>query len=105
MRARAVSTAARLALLPEVPAMADKIPGYEVLNWYELNGPAGLPGRIIATLHAAMAALLGRPAFQERLSSQGMAPIAMSTPDYAAYIARDRRQWAALVQANGIRAD
>ena len=85
--------------------MADAIPGYEVLNWYGLNGPAGLPAPIIATLHAAMAALLGRSAFQERLSSQGMAPIAMSMPDYVAYIARDRRQWAALVKATGIRAD
>ena len=76
-----------------------------MLDWYDLNGPAGLPAPIIATLHAAMAALLGHSAFQARLSSQGMAPLSMSTPDYAAYIARDRRQWAALVQATGIRAD
>ena len=105
LRALAVSTAARLPVLPEVPAMADEIPGYEVLNWYGLNGPAGLPASIIATLHAAVAALLGHSSFQARLSSQGMAPLSMSTPDYAAYIARDRRQWAALVQATGIRAD
>ena len=85
--------------------MADAISGYEVLNWYGLDGPAGLPAPIIATFHAAIAALLNRSAFQERLSNQGMAPLSMSTPDYAAYIARDRRQWAALVQATGIRAD
>jgi tripartite-type tricarboxylate transporter receptor subunit TctC len=105
VRALAVSTPQRLAVLPDVPAIAERIPGYEVLNWYGLNGPAGLPAPIITTLHAALAALLARPAFQQRLASQGMSSLPMSTEDYAAYIARDRGQWAELVRATGIRAD
>lgn len=105
VRALAVSTRERLAVLPDVPAIADEIPGYEVLNWYGLNGPAGLPAPVVATIHAAMATLLGRPAFQERLASQGMSLLPMTTPAYAAYIAEDRRQWAELVRATGIRAD
>jgi tripartite-type tricarboxylate transporter receptor subunit TctC len=76
-----------------------------VLNWYGLNGPAGLAAPIIATLHAAMATLLARPAFQQRRASQGMSRLPMSTEEYAAYIARDRGQWAELVRATGIRAD
>jgi len=105
VRALAVSTPERLAVLPDVPAVAERIPGYEVLNWYGLNGPAGLPTPIITTLHAAMATLLARPAFQQRLASQGMSRLPMSTEEYAAYIARDRGQWAELVRATGIRAD
>lgn len=105
LRALAVSTTARLAVLPDVPAIAETLPGYEVLNWYGLNGPAGLPSPVVATIHAAMATLLARPAFLERMASLGMAPLPMSTPDYAAYIAEDRRQWGELVRATGIRAD
>ncbi len=105
VRALAVTTRERLAVLPEVPAVAERIEGYEVLNWYGLSGPAGLPAPVAATVHAAMAALLARPAFQERLASQGMSPLPMSTPDYAAYIARDRQQWADLVRATGMRSD
>ena len=105
VRALAVSTPERLAVLPDVPAVAERIPGYEVLNWYGLNGPAGLPTPIITTLHAALATLLARPEFQQRLASQGMSSLPMSTADYAAYIARDRGQWAELVRATGIRAD
>jgi competence protein ComEA len=70
-----------------------------------ITTPAGLPAAIIGTLHAALAALLARPAFQQRLASQGMSSLPMSTGDYAAYIARDRGQWAELVRATGIRAD
>ena len=105
LRALAVSAAARLAVLPDVPAIAETLPGYEVLNWYGLSGPAGLPAPITATIHAAMATLLARAAFLERLASQGMQPLPMSMPDYAAYIAQDRRQWAELVRATGIRPD
>ena len=105
LRGIAVSTAQRVAVLPEVPAMAERIPGYEVLNWYGLNGPAGLPGAVVETLHAAMATLLGRAAFVERLASQGMSALPMSTGEYGGYIARDRGQWAELVRATGIRGD
>lgn len=105
LRALAVSTTARLAVLPDVPAIAETLPGYDVLNWYGLSGPAGLPAPVIATIHAAITTLLSRPAFLDRMASLGMSPLSMSTPAYAAYIAEDRRQWGELVRATGIRAD
>jgi tripartite-type tricarboxylate transporter receptor subunit TctC len=105
VRALGVSTRQRLAVLPDVPALAEFVPGYEVLNWYGISGPAGLPANVVQTLHAAVQTLLARPAFRERLASQGMEPLPMSVADYAAYIARDRARWQALVQATGLRAD
>jgi tripartite-type tricarboxylate transporter receptor subunit TctC len=105
VRALGVSTARRLPVLPDVPALSEFVPGYEVLNWYGLSGPAGMPAAVVATLHGAVQTLLARPAFRERLAGQGMEPLAMSTADYAAYIARDRAQWAELVRATGIRAE
>ncbi|WPB83016.1 Bug family tripartite tricarboxylate transporter substrate binding protein [Sediminicoccus rosea] len=105
VRAIAVSTPARLAVLPDVPSVAETLPGYEVLNWYGISGPAGLPAPVVATIHAAVQTILARPAFRQRMASQGMEVLPMSTADYAAYIARDRAQWAELQRATGLRAD
>ncbi|MBX9752204.1 MAG: tripartite tricarboxylate transporter substrate binding protein [Roseococcus sp.] len=105
VRAIAVSTTARLAVLPDVPSVSETLPGYEVLNWYGISGPAGLPAPIVTTIHAAVQTILTRPAFRQRLASGGMEALPMSTADYAAYIARDRAQWAELQRATGLRAD
>jgi tripartite-type tricarboxylate transporter receptor subunit TctC len=105
VRALGVSTARRLAVLPDVPALGEFVPNYEVLNWYGISGPAGLPQNIVTTLHGAVSTILARPAFQQRLAAAGMEPLAMSTADYAAYISRDRAQWAELVRATGLRAE
>lgn len=105
VRALGVSTRQRLAVLPDVPALAEFVPGYEVLNWYGISGPAGLPQNVVQTIHAAVQGLFARASFRERLSGQGMEPLPMSVADYAAYIARDRAQWAELVRATGLRAE
>ncbi len=105
LRALAVSTRARLSVLPDVPTVGEFLPGYEVLNWYGLHGPAGLPANIVTTLHGAMDTLLTRPAFLARLESLGMVPLRMSTAEYAAYAEADRRQWAELVRATGMRVE
>ena len=102
VRAIGVSSPTPLAVLPDVPPLGASVPGYEVLNWYGLAGPRGLPAPVVATLHAHVQTLLSRPAFQERLSSQGAQPLPMSTAEYTAYIARDRQQWADLVRATGM---
>jgi len=102
VRPLGVSSARRAAALPDVPALGEFVPGYEVLNWYGLAGPRGLPAEIVNTLHAHMQTLLSRPAFRERLASQGAEPLPMSVADYTAYIARDRQQWADLVRATGM---
>jgi tripartite-type tricarboxylate transporter receptor subunit TctC len=105
LRGLAVSTRQRLAVLPEVPSASETLPDYETVNWYGVSGPAGLPAPIVATLHGAIQTLLARPAFQERLTSQGMQPLPMGTAEFAAYISRDRAQWVELVRVTGIRAD
>ena len=102
VRAIGVSSPTPLPVLPDVPPLGASVPGYEVLNWYGLAGPRGLPANIAATLHAHMQTLLARPAFRERLATQGAQPLPMSTADFTAYIARDRQQWADLVRATGM---
>ncbi len=105
LRALAVSTRARLSVLPDVPTVAEFLPGYEVLNWYGLHGPAGLAPNVVSTIHTAMMTLLNRPAYVARLESLGMVPLPMTTAEYAAYAENDRRQWAELVRATGMRVE
>ncbi|HEV7457432.1 MAG TPA: tripartite tricarboxylate transporter substrate binding protein [Roseococcus sp.] len=102
VRAIGVSSPAPLPVLPGVPPLGADVPGYEVLNWYGLAGPRGLPANIVTTLHAHMQTLLDRPAFLERLASQGAQPLPMSPEAFGTYIARDRQQWADLVRATGM---
>ena len=105
VRALGVSTPVPLGVLPDVPSIAATVPGYDVLNWYGLHGPAGLPGPIVTTLHMAIQTILARPAFRARLAAQGTEALPMSTAEFAAYVARDRAQWAELQRATGLRAD
>lgn len=105
VRALGVSTPTPLAVLPDVPSISNTVPGYDVLNWYGLHGPAGLPAPVVTTLHAAVQTVLARPAFRARLAAQGTEALPMSTAEFAAYVARDRAQWAELARATGLRAD
>ncbi|UPY39263.1 tripartite tricarboxylate transporter substrate binding protein [Sediminicoccus sp. KRV36] len=105
VRALGVSTPVPLGVLPDVPSISATVPGYDVLNWYGLHGPAGLPAPIVTTLHTAIQTILARPAFRARLAAQGTEALPMSTAEFAAYVARDRAQWAELQRATGLRAD
>ncbi|TDH63620.1 tripartite tricarboxylate transporter substrate binding protein [Dankookia rubra] len=105
LRALGVSTPARSASLPEVPAIAETVPGYEALNWYAAYVPAATPEPALARLHQALAAAVARPRFQERLAQRGMLPLPGSRAAIAAYAAADRRRWTDLVLAANIRPD
>lgn len=103
VKALGVSTPQRLPILPDVPAIAEALPGYEVLNWYGINGPNNTPAEAVTTLHEGMQRLLAKPEFQARIAAQGLVALPMSTAEYVRYIAADRAQWAALVAATGIK--
>ena len=105
LRALGVSTPARSASLPAVPAIAEAVPGYEALNWYAAYAPAATPEPALARLHEAFAAAVAHPRFQARLAQQGMLPMAGSRAEIAAYAAADRQRWTALVLAANIRPD
>ncbi|WP_431270502.1 Bug family tripartite tricarboxylate transporter substrate binding protein [Dankookia sp. P2] len=105
LRALGVSTPARSASLPEIPAITEAVPGYEALNWYAAYAPAATPEPTLARLHEAFVEAVARPRFQERLAQQGMLPFAGSRAEITAYAAADRRRWTELVLAANIRPD
>jgi tripartite-type tricarboxylate transporter receptor subunit TctC len=103
IRALAVSTTARNPTLPEVPTVAEAgVPGYEALNWYGVYAPAATPEVAAARLNQVLAEVVARPAFQARLASQGMLPLALDRAAFTAYASADRQRWTDLVRAANI---
>src|SRR3989442_11752104 len=78
-RALAITAPRRLAALPDLPAVAEMLPGFEVVGWYGVIGPANLPGPIVTRLHEELAKVLSQPEVRERIVADGSEPIG-STP-------------------------
>jgi tripartite-type tricarboxylate transporter receptor subunit TctC len=106
IRALAVTTARRSAIVPDLPTMEEAgIPGFEVNNWYGLVAPAKTPPETIRILNKAMGTLLTNPDVIAIMQKQGLDP-APGTPDaFGAYIKSEITKWARVVQASGAKAD
>jgi tripartite-type tricarboxylate transporter receptor subunit TctC len=98
LRALAVSTAKRLDVLPDVPTVAEFVPGYEATGWLGLGAPAGTPAAIIDTLNKAVAEGLADPKFKARLSELGVVVNPMTPAAFAGYIAAETQKWAKVVK-------
>ena len=105
LRALGVTTAKRSALLPDVPAIGEVIPGYEVALWNGIVGPAGLPAPVVARLGAEMVALVGSPDMRARLGEQGSDPVGSTPQEFAAFVAAEQPKWAELVRISGATVD
>lgn len=106
LRALAVSTAERVATLPEVPTVAELgFPGYDQAEWNGVYGPAGLPAPAVERLQAACLAALADPAVQQRLAAIGAVGLGTGPAAFAAYLRRERAAMAVLVRETGITAD
>lgn len=104
LRALGVTTTRRSASLPEVPTIAEGgVPGYEVLGWYGVVGPAGMPRELVAQLGAEIAKLLRTPDVREKLAREGAEPVGNSPEEFAAFIAVEQRKWMKVIRAAGIR--
>jgi tripartite-type tricarboxylate transporter receptor subunit TctC len=100
LRALAVSTPARSAVMPAIPTVAESgIPGFEVIQWSGVMGPAGLPPHIVAKLHTEIMKILARPAMRERLISGGADPGTGTTAQFGALIKAEIAKWSRIIQA------
>ena len=89
--------------LPNVPTLAETVmPGFEVLPWVGLLGPAGLPPEVVKTAADAVAAIMARPDIKARLANTGTEPFYASSAEFAAFIAADVPRWAAAAKEAGI---
>jgi tripartite-type tricarboxylate transporter receptor subunit TctC len=105
LKALAVTTAGRSAVLPDVPTMAATLPGFEIDTWWGLVAPAGTPPAVVSKLNAAFTAALQSPAVQSRFGTM-MAEPAPSTPEaFAAFMTQERSKYQRLVKISGAKVD
>jgi tripartite-type tricarboxylate transporter receptor subunit TctC len=105
LRALAVTTPKRLATLPEVPAMAEALPGFEVVGWYGVIGPAAMPPNIVARLHAELVKALEAPDIRSRIVDDGSEPVGSSPAQFREFMTADLEKWARLVKRSGAKSE
>jgi tripartite-type tricarboxylate transporter receptor subunit TctC len=105
VRALAVTTAKRASFLPDVPSMAETVPGYDTEVWWGLLGPAGMPADVVAKLSHDFVAALNTEAVKARLSQLGATPIGSSPQQFDAKIHADYEKWGPIIKAAGIKAE
>jgi tripartite-type tricarboxylate transporter receptor subunit TctC len=105
LRALAVTTPRRLAALPELPAVAEALPGFEVVGWYGVIGPAGLPAPVLARLHDALVKILNQPEMRERIVADGSEPVGNTPDEFRRFMRADLDKWARLVKESGAKLD
>lgn len=105
LRALAVTTASRSAVLPDVPAMAEVLPGYEFSAWYAVGAPKGTPPEAIARLNREVNAALVDPQFAGQLADLGGIPLAGSPDDLGRLIGSDTEKIARVIKVAGIAID
>ena len=101
-----VTSAERSKAAPDIPAIAETLPGYVATSWYGLGTPAGTPEPIVAKLEAAIAEALQTPEIQRRWKDD--LGLDMPTPGraaFAAFVAADRKAWEPAVKAAGVKLD
>ncbi|MBN8993206.1 MAG: tripartite tricarboxylate transporter substrate binding protein [Rhizobiales bacterium] len=105
LRALAVTTAERAPFLPNVPSMAETVPGYDTGVWWGLLGPAGLPPEVLGKLSHDFVAALNTDAVKERLGKLGAQPIGSSPQEFDAKIRADYEKWEPIIKAAGMKAE
>src|ERR1700682_638082 len=105
LRALAVTTAARASFLPDVPSMAETVPGYDTEVWWGLLGPAGMPPDLVDKLSHDFVAALNTDAVKERLIKLGASPIGSSPQQFDEKIRADYKKWGPIIKAAGMKAE
>jgi tripartite-type tricarboxylate transporter receptor subunit TctC len=101
IRLIAVGTARRIGAAPDIPAVAETVPGFEFSSWNGFSAPAGTPESILATIQSEIAAFAKSPEVSERLSKLGIIPGGMTREQSVAVVKKDYESYAAAVKAAG----
>jgi len=104
-RALGVTSLTRVPTLPDVPPIADTVPGYEAMFWQGLFAPAGTPAPILARLEAALRVATTDPALVSRMAEQGVEMVSGGADDLRALLARELVSWAEVIRGQNIRAE
>jgi tripartite-type tricarboxylate transporter receptor subunit TctC len=105
LRALAVTTATRAEVLPELPPVADFVPGYETSQWYGLCAPKNTPAAIVDKLNKEINAAIADPGMKARLAAIGGEPLPGTPAEFGKLIAEETEKWARVVRTAGLKAE
>jgi len=103
LRALAVTTATRSEVLPDIPTVAEFVPGYEVSTWNGVCAPKNTPDGIVDRLNREINAGLADPKIKARLADIAASPLPGSRADYSKLIADETEKWAKVIKSAGIK--
>jgi tripartite-type tricarboxylate transporter receptor subunit TctC len=103
LRALGVTSVKRTPVLPDVPAVAETLPGFEAVSWYGLAATGGTPRDIVAKINQELARRLKSPAMRERLSAEGAEVVAGTPEQFGAFYRAEIEKWGKVIKAAGIR--
>jgi tripartite-type tricarboxylate transporter receptor subunit TctC len=103
LRALGVTSTKRATGLPEIPAIAETLPGYEAIQWYGVLAPANTPRDIVAKLQGEMARILVTPDVKARLAADGADAVGSRPDEFANYIRAELAKWGKVVKTGGIK--
>jgi tripartite-type tricarboxylate transporter receptor subunit TctC len=100
----AVTTSTRSEALPDLPAVGELVPGYDVSAWYGVGAPKGTPAEVIDKINKEINAGLADPKLKARLADLGGTPFALSPAEFGKFIANETEKWAKVIRALNIKA-
>jgi tripartite-type tricarboxylate transporter receptor subunit TctC len=105
LKALGITSARRSALLPDLPAISESVPGYETVTWFGLYGPKGLPADIVARVNTGINQALQDADVKARLARLGIEPVGGTPQQFAAMAAADRAKWKKIIDERKLTAD
>jgi tripartite-type tricarboxylate transporter receptor subunit TctC len=105
LRALGVTSLKRSPLAPDLPSIAETVPGYESVTWFGMFGPKGLPADIVSKLNTAVNQTLADPEVKDKLARLGIEPVGGTAADFTAMLARESGKWRKIIVDRKITVD
>jgi tripartite-type tricarboxylate transporter receptor subunit TctC len=105
LKALGVSSLTRNAQLPSIPAISETVPGFEMITWYGLFGPKGMPKAVVQKLNSGIKAALDDPAVQSKFMSAGITPSWSTSEAFASLVQREVVKWREVIEKSGAKID
>ncbi len=105
LRALAVGSEKRNPFLPDVPAMAEVLPGFQASTWFGMVAPPATPPEIVAKLSSAVAAAIREPDMAKRLVDMSATAVGDTPAEMAVFLRDERQRWGGVIRAAGVKAE